>query len=66
MSIQSLISTFSLLSLCTSSTDEAELALKNMDKGKKGELSKDEMYQLMRENLKTQHSLFKMKKIVMA
>ena len=46
--------------------DEAELALKAMDKGKKGELSKDEMYQLMKENLKTQHSLFKMKKIVMA
>jgi len=47
-------------------TSSSVLALKNLDKGKKGELSKDEMYQLMKENLKTQHSLFKMKKIVMA
>lgn len=45
--------------------DEAELALKNMDSKNTGELSKDEMYKLMTENLHKQKELFKMKKVVM-
>jgi len=44
--------------------DAAELALKKMDKEKKGELSREEVYALMSENLSTQRDLFKMKKIV--
>jgi hypothetical protein len=35
-----------------------------MDKEKKGELSREEVYALMSENLSTQRDLFKMKKIV--
>lgn len=44
--------------------DDAELALKNLDQSHKGTLSKEQMYGLMKENLKTQHELFKMKKVV--
>ena len=45
--------------------DEAELALKALDKSHKGTLTKDEMYKLMQENLSSQRELFKMKKVVM-
>ncbi len=44
--------------------DEAELALKNMDSGGKGQLTKDDMYKLMNDNLNTKRDLFKMKKFV--
>lgn len=43
--------------------DEAELALKALDKEGKGVLTKEEMYALMQESLDTQRDLFKMKKI---
>ena len=45
--------------------DEAELALKALDKSHRGTLTKDEMYKLMQENLSSQRELFKMKKVVM-
>ena len=44
--------------------DEAELALKNKDNRGQGTLTKEQMYDLMKENLNTQRDLFKMKKVV--
>jgi len=44
--------------------DEAELALREMDKARKGDLSKDQMYKLMSDNLKSQKELFKVKKVL--
>jgi hypothetical protein len=44
--------------------DEAELALRKLDKSHKGTLSKEQMYELMSENLQTQRDLFKTKKVV--
>jgi hypothetical protein len=44
--------------------DETELALKTMDKSHIGTLTKDQMYDLMTDNLKTQRELFKVKKVV--
>lgn len=44
--------------------DDTEMALKKRDKSRKGFLSKDQMYDLMEENLKTQRDLFKVKKVV--
>ena len=44
--------------------NETELALRTMDKNHKGTLSKDQMYELMTDNLKTQRELFKVKKVV--
>jgi len=44
--------------------DPTESALKSMDKSRKGFLSKEQMYQLMTENLQTQRELFKVKKVV--
>ena len=44
--------------------DDAELALKNMDKDRAGTLSREQMYDLMRDNLKTHTELFKLKKVV--
>ena len=38
--------------------------MKNIDKSKKGYLSKEQVYSLMAENLRTQRDLFKVKKIV--
>lgn len=46
--------------------DDAELALKAMDKERTGDLSKEQLYGLMTDNLNTQRELFKMKKVVMA
>ena len=44
--------------------DDAEMALRRMDKSHKGTLSKEQMYELMSENLRTQRDLFKVKKVV--
>jgi hypothetical protein len=44
--------------------DDAEMALRNLDRSHKGTLSKDQMYELMSQNLKTQRELFKVKKVV--
>ena len=44
--------------------DEAELALREMDRSHKGTLTKEQMYNLMSQNLQTQRDLFKVKKIV--
>jgi hypothetical protein len=45
--------------------DDAELALREMDKSHRGTLTKDQMYKLMSDNLQTQRELFKVKKVVM-
>ena len=45
--------------------DEAEKALRDLDKTGRGTLTNSEMYGLMKENLSTQRELFKVKKIVM-
>ena len=44
--------------------DDAEMALRNLDKSHKGTLSKEQMYELMTANLQTQRELFKVKKVV--
>jgi hypothetical protein len=44
--------------------DEAELAMRNMDKSGRGYLSNETVYKLMREQLQMQKSLFQMKKII--
>ena len=44
--------------------DDTEMALRNLDKSHKGTLSKDQMYELMADNLQTQRQLFKVKKVV--
>ena len=43
---------------------DAEMALRNMDRSHKGTLSKEQMYELMNSNLKTQRDLFKVKRVV--
>ena len=44
--------------------DDAELALRDMDKSKKGTLSKQQMYSLMQQNIKMTGELTKIKKVV--
>jgi hypothetical protein len=44
--------------------DDAEMALRNLDRSHKGTLSKEQMYELMADNLQTQRQLFKVKKVV--
>ena len=44
--------------------DEAELAMRNMDKSGRGYLSNETVYKLMQEQLQMQKSLFQMKKII--
>ena len=54
-----------LCSLITSNRlDDAELALRDMDKTKKGTLSKQQMYSLMQQNIKMTGELTKIKKVV--
>lgn len=46
--------------------DDAELALRDMDKTKKGTLSKQQMYSLMQQNINMTGELKKIKKVVIA
>ena len=48
----------------SSRLDDAEWALKALDQSRKGTLSKDQMYQLMHQNLGVQKELGKVKKVV--
>lgn len=45
--------------------DEAELALMKLDKENTGQLSKEDMHELMKEHLNSQRQLFTFKKIAM-
>lgn len=44
--------------------DEAEQAMRDLDTENKGELSKDQIYALMKEHLHTQKSLFRAKSMI--
>jgi hypothetical protein len=44
--------------------DDAELAMRNLDKSKRGYLSNEKVYELMKSNIETQHQLFKTRRIV--
>jgi hypothetical protein len=44
--------------------DEAEQALRNLDKSGRGFLKTDEVYSIMNDHLKMQKDMFKMKKVI--
>ena len=44
--------------------DETELALREMDHGKKGTLTNGQIYRLMNENLTSQKEFFRLKKVM--
>jgi len=44
--------------------DDAELAMRNMDKSGRGYLTNDKVYKLMEESLRLQKDVFKMKKMI--
>jgi len=44
--------------------DEAELAMRNMDKSGRGHLSNETVYKMMQEQIKTQQQLFQVKRIM--
>ena len=44
--------------------DEAEQAMRNLDKSGRGFLKTDEVYSMMNDHLKMQKDMFKMKKVI--